>query len=230
MSKPTFYMPYDDQGVGRMFTDWGWEKAASLPVADLVVFTGGEDVTPFLYGEPRHPATYSNMRRDMNEVRIFKLLASDKPKVGICRGGQFLNVMCGGRLWQDVDNHATGFMHMMREVSGAKRTLQVTSTHHQMMIPKGNYELLGVASESTEKANGSRTVKFTPDLDGSKHTDAWLDVEVVYYPEHNALCYQPHPEYSYVKGNDENESFFMEMLHKHVLPDDVKKLLDKEKK
>lgn len=55
--------------------------------ADLAVFSGGEDITPALYGRKPHPTTYSNALRDgreMDEFRIANELGI--PLVGICRG------------------------------------------------------------------------------------------------------------------------------------------------
>jgi len=40
--------------------------------ADLVLFTGGEDVTPALYGESENPRTGNNLDRDMKELEEFK--------------------------------------------------------------------------------------------------------------------------------------------------------------
>jgi hypothetical protein len=44
----------------------------TLKSADLVLFTGGEDVDPSLYGEPKHPFTGSNLERDLYEQKIYK--------------------------------------------------------------------------------------------------------------------------------------------------------------
>lgn len=55
--------------------------------ADLVIFTGGEDVDPSLYNEPRHPRTSSNITRDIREKDIYEYCLDKKiPMLGICRG------------------------------------------------------------------------------------------------------------------------------------------------
>ena len=95
-----------------MFRRYGWEIAKSYDEADLLQYTGGEDVSPSLYGRTKHPRSYINRERDMRERIIFlRALKDGKPQAGICRGGQFLNVMCGGSLWQDVNNHAIAGKH-----------------------------------------------------------------------------------------------------------------------
>ena len=39
--------------------------------AEVVLFTGGEDVSPSLYGCKKHPTTYCNPGRDRAEKEIF---------------------------------------------------------------------------------------------------------------------------------------------------------------
>lgn len=89
-----------------MFKNEGWNIAPSIEEADLVQFTGGSDVFPRLYGEPPHRTTSYNEGRDEKEKQIYELAQElGIPCAGICRGGQFLNVMNHGRMFQDVDNH-----------------------------------------------------------------------------------------------------------------------------
>lgn len=58
-----------------------------LEDAQLVVFTGGEDVTPSLYGCKKHRTTYSNLKRDQDEQAIFNKIDPKKQVcLGICRG------------------------------------------------------------------------------------------------------------------------------------------------
>ena len=104
-----------------------------LEDAQLVVFTGGEDVTPSLYGCRKHRTTYSNLRRDKAEQAIFNKIDPNKQVcLGICRGSQFLCVMNGGKLVQNITNHATGFTH---GITDGDKVYQITSTHHQMQYP-----------------------------------------------------------------------------------------------
>lgn len=74
-----------------------------LPEVDIVLFDGGADVHPLLYSGVFHKTIQTNIGRDWNERIIFEFYR-DKPTLfaGICRGAQFLNVMCGGNLWADL--------------------------------------------------------------------------------------------------------------------------------
>jgi gamma-glutamyl-gamma-aminobutyrate hydrolase PuuD len=120
--------------------------------ADIVIFTGGEDVDPSLYNELRHPSTYSNIDRDKKELEAFKICAALDTKlvIGICRGAQFLCVANGGKLVQDVENHSITSTHPLipTENTVDKKVYQITSTHHQMQYPYDmspkDYEVLYV--------------------------------------------------------------------------------------
>src|SRR5690606_5736000 len=72
----------------------------------MLVFTGGHDVDPALYGEPVGEYTSCNKKRDILESTIYSCYRNF-PKIGVCRGAQFLTVMNGGGLIQHVNNHTT---------------------------------------------------------------------------------------------------------------------------
>jgi len=182
-----------------------WWLVDNIEDADLVQFTGGADVSPMLYNEKSLPTTNVNTERDIYERDIFSLaLSLGKATAGICRGGQFLHVMNGGRLWQDVDGHLGNHEAVFEEnvwlddyqnknLKSATKSedgrFQVTSTHHQMMkIPVcGNGNVLLTSSISMYKRSGDGEVRCV--VGKSK------DVECVYYSKTRSLCYQPHPEY-----------------------------------
>ena len=71
---------------------------------DGVLFTGGHDVSPALYGEEALPVCGACCpARDEMERQLFSLLwAQDKPMLGICRGLQLFNALLGGTLYQDL--------------------------------------------------------------------------------------------------------------------------------
>lgn len=167
----------------RMFVQNGFTIVPLLggDDPDLVQFTGGEDVDPSLYGDARHPSTHSNPSRDSRESHVYRSYVGKAVLAGICRGGQFLNVMNGGSMYQHVDGHykSHGALDLL---SGEK--VEVTSCHHQMMIPNDKAELLLSAEESQVKWKGQ-----------TKETKVFGDVEALYYPETRSLCFQPHPEY-----------------------------------
>jgi GMP synthase-like glutamine amidotransferase len=197
----------------RMFKDAGWEIEESEPVhAMLVQFTGGEDVTPELYGHKPHKSTGNNPNRDRYEQALFMYLKQcGIAMAGICRGSQFLNVMCGGTLWQDVDKHATAKGHRAWDVKTGKE-FHVTSTHHQMMSPSKDAQIVAVANEATSLDKMMPlTAKHDAIINYPKNPNAFfpyknssnvyqqrhaLDTEAVWYEEQRVFCFQPHPEFN----------------------------------
>lgn len=78
-------------------------KKERFPEVDVVFFDGGADVHPAYYGEQIHEKTVANPVRDWAEHIVFKhYWRTNAVFAGICRGSQFLNVMCGGDLHQDL--------------------------------------------------------------------------------------------------------------------------------
>lgn len=177
-----------------------WEDGMDQP--DLVLFTGGADVSPNLYGEI-NLASHNDPKRDQLEILIFEEYLNKVPLVGICRGGQFLNVMSGGSMYQDVDGHCNG-NHVLVDLL-TDSTHEVTSTHHQMMRPNNDGYIVAVATESTSALIPVDGVLLHAEYKVLPHDD----IEVVYYKKTNALCFQPHPEY---QGAKQTEKYFFELL------------------
>lgn len=183
-----------------MFRANGW-NVTNFDEAEYVQFTGGEDVTPSLYGEDNHQYTSNNPRRDGFELEVYRRATEQgKKKLGICRGSQFLSVMSGHSLWQHVDNHAVGGGHIAF-VEETEEAVKVSSTHHQMIRLDGTtpYKLLMSARLSTQKEHGAR------DVDKPVLED--VDVESVFFPEANALSFQPHPEF-FTKNHECQRTYF----------------------
>ena len=107
------------------------------------------------------------------------------PMFGVCRGAQFLHVMNGGKLWQDIDNHVGD--HAIYDVK-AKRTLQtVSSVHHQACISnKANgMEVIAVSHIARNRWQNER-IKVPGQME---------DIEAFWYPDTVCFGVQGHPEY-----------------------------------
>lgn len=173
-----------DYAIKQMFLRRGWEVVSSIDEnTDLIQFTGGEDVDPSYYGQTKHPATYSNPARDAREVLVYNEWVGKIPMAGICRGGQLLNVLNGGGMWQHVSNHGIRGTHEAVDVATGNPVM-VTSTHHQMMIPSTKGKVLMTAKLAQVKQTPTDTVTGLGEL----------DTEAVLYSGTRSLCYQPHPE------------------------------------
>ena len=80
-------------------------------VIDGLLFTGGQDISPSLYGEEKSdlckPACEE---RDIMESLLFSMavMGMDMPAFGICRGIQLFNALLGGTLYQDLPAECRG--------------------------------------------------------------------------------------------------------------------------
>jgi gamma-glutamyl-gamma-aminobutyrate hydrolase PuuD len=157
--------------------------------ADIVMFTGGEDVDPSFYEEPKGRLTRSNIHRDMEEQnQFFAAMSYDKPMIGICRGAQFLCVMAGGRLVQHQQDSLVG-NHLIITRDGVE--LKMTSSHHQAMYP---YDMKTEEYEVIAWTEGISNIHW--DGDNKEISDKpFKEVEIAYFPKYMALGIQGHPEW-----------------------------------
>lgn len=181
--------------VGSKFlNDADWIDGAVLEPelidADLVVFTGGADVSPGFYDEPRNPKTYCNPQRDYNELAAFETaVAHGIPMVGICRGAQLTCALSGGRLIQHQENRFA--RHPILTIDGSE--YEITSCHHQAMYPydmsKDDYKIMAW----TEDPYRSRMHENGLCVEISDKP--FKEVEIAYFPKTRALGIQGHPEW-----------------------------------
>lgn len=186
-----------NMAIAAMFHDAGWRGTRELLDADLIVFTGGADINPELYHEKKIPQVrYVDDKRDSVEIKEFEAGKEfGIPMVGICRGAQFLNVMNGGRLWQDVDKHTVS--HMCQDLRTGE-TFTTTSTHHQMMRPTQTALIVAAAVKEQGDLSSISTLKRCEGMNvipGANAVGANIDPEVVWYEDTLSLCFQGHPEY-----------------------------------
>lgn len=162
-----------------------FDTTNNLESADVVLYTGGSDVSPSMYGEELGSHTYSDSQRDLKERKLYDLsLSKGKKFLGICRGAQFLCVMAGGKLVQHTTGHGGMRYHKTKTKDG--QIIPMNTLHHQMMRPeKTKHDLvawtLGLSSVY---------------LDGDdKHIPNVLkEPEIVYFHDIKALGIQCHPE------------------------------------
>ena len=103
---PTMYVEAIDAAGGRPLlvppSEDGVEE--TLDALDGLLFSGGSDVDPDVYGAEPHPETNGTRpQRDAGELALLKAaLERDMPVLAVCRGSQVLNVALGGDLVQHL--------------------------------------------------------------------------------------------------------------------------------
>lgn len=112
------------------------EARVSCEAFDGVLFTGGEDVDPELYGEQ---IKYDNVkvnraRDDFERALLDGAMKSGLPILGICRGTQMINVRFGGTLYQDLKNDRPLELDHKQQGSRSEPTHSVTVTEPDSLL------------------------------------------------------------------------------------------------
>lgn len=201
-------------GASKHYMNWmQGELVNDMEKADLVVFTGGEDVSPFFYNRKSHPTTSASSYRDKYERGEFiKAQELNKHCIGICRGSQFLCVMSNGILVQDQENPS--YIHPINTYDG--KIINISSTHHQaqfpFLLPENEYKILGWTNGASDYHWGQ---SYQEELNPPK------ECEIVYYSKTKCLGIQGHPED--IMDYQETIDYLRDLLDKFMM-DELQKL------
>jgi putative glutamine amidotransferase len=103
---PTMYLEAIERAGGRPLLIPPSEDGVdeTLDALDGLLFSGGSDLDPDVYGAEPHPETNGvRPQRDVGELALLTAaLARDMPVLAVCRGSQVLNVALGGDLVQHL--------------------------------------------------------------------------------------------------------------------------------
>ena len=170
-----------------------------VSLCDGFLFTGGQDVSPELYGEKSRAACGEICEnRDAFEQRLFaQALEQDKPMLGICRGIQFFNACLGGTLYQDLPTEYPS------EVAHVMRPPYDQTVHSVALLPGTPLSaLLGMAELGVNSYHHQAIKILAPGLGEMARSEDGL-VEAVYLPDKTFVrAVQWHPEFSF--RTDEN--------------------------
>jgi putative glutamine amidotransferase len=161
---------------------------------DGFLFTGGHDVNPNLYGQEKSDRCGKICDiRDRMETYIFReaVLNRNKPALGICRGIQFINVLLGGSLYQDIPTELPG------AINHAQRAPYDVPAHSVRLLPGSPlYELVGKERLNVNSSHHQGINKAAENLKIMAVADDGL-TEAIYMPDHPYLwAVQWHPEFS----------------------------------
>ncbi len=163
---------------------------ALFDTLDAVLFPGGADIQPSLYGEEPHPTVDApDPSLDETELALARwALDEAKPILGICRGQQLLNVAGGGTLVQDIPSELPGALKHRVEPRSAL-------AHHISVEPDSRLaELLGATELEVNSlhhqavedvAPGFIVTARAPDgvIEGLERLDHPFAVSVQFHPE-----------------------------------------------
>lgn len=212
----------------------------TLEEADLVVFSGGADINPALYGDPVHPMTHYSSQRDHLEWEAMKKAVALNKKIwGTCRGAQLMCAYNGGKLIQHMSHPS---YHMFTNVTDGNQ-YPITSAHHQMLDIRQielSYSVLGYTKGLSRYHFNGHEQDITGQMEtrtegpGRNALRYVMEPEIVYfrtmanrssgYPPSTSqgLCIQGHPEWM-LRGGDPAEertiTLLRNMLNKFMDPE-----------
>ncbi len=181
---------------------------AQIDACDGILLCGGMDIHPIYYGEePHEKLGFVSSREDDYQIKVARItLNRHIPILGICRGHQLLNIVCGGTLYQDIS-----------EVP--KNTIK----HEQMSKRYEPYHSINIEKNSKlEKILGSSTLvnslhhQCIKELGKGLRATAFAKdgiIEAIEMPDRDfVMGFQWHPEEMAMHRNEEMLDIFKEFI------------------
>jgi len=158
---------------------------------DGILFTGGNDLDPALYGEARHPKAIP-IDPDRQKFELALLAEVEKrrtPALGVCCGSQLMNVYRGGSLIQFLPDEARdGALEHRKIGTELKRHPVKVDTQTQLGSAIGQSEISvnSYHKQSVRKiGRGLKIVATAPDgvIEGFEDPSLPLFAAVQWHPE-----------------------------------------------
>ena len=188
---------------------------AQVDVCDGILLCGGMDIHPIYYGEePHEKLEFVNSKEDDYQIKVARMsLNLHKPILGICRGHQLLNIVCGGTLYQD-----------MSEVP------RCTIKHNQISKRYEPYHSINIEKDSKlEKILGTSTLvnslhhQCIKELGTGLRATAYSKdgvIEAIEMPDRDfVMGFQWHPEEMAMHRNENMLEIFKEFVRKSTKPE-----------
>lgn len=158
---------------------------------DGLLFAGGADLSPELYGAEQNPAT-TGVRPDRDAAESALLaaaLARDLPVLGVCRGMQLLVAHAGGSLHQHLPDVVGHEGHRPEPGAYGRHGVQLTpgSLAHRALgdrVTVASYHHQGVASAGSATTSGCCTTDGT--IEAVELADRRFALGVLWHPEVDA--------------------------------------------
>lgn len=157
----------------------------NLDAFDLIVFSGGEDISPTLYRDDYEPGFdyIYNAERDTSDYLLMRYcIDNDIPTLAICRGMQMLAIASGLTLIEDIPttypnledihrwNNGDYSFHGITKADGTI-IAEVASAHHQAISFEDGFSL-------------NITETCGPIIEGIIRSDKHMIIGVQYHPEY----------------------------------------------
>jgi putative glutamine amidotransferase len=153
----------------------------------IMVFEGGGDVSPKLYGEENQHSYGISTNRDMWEQACYETAKEfNIPVIGICRGHQLIAALEGGALYQDIGRQV-GMGHSSRhQIKYTEFAKECDFFDLMQSCPTGSpYVVNSLHHQAVKRLPGNAKLLAVNERDGV--------VEALWYP--HGITVQWHPEF-----------------------------------
>lgn len=183
------------------------DRAAIVQMAQMCdgfLLTGGQDVSPQIYGERPGAlcGTPCDARDAMEKILLQEALRQDLAVLGICRGIQFINAALGGTLYQDLPaEHPSAVEHHQ------KPPYHLPIHEVRVVGDSPLHQLLNRDTLSVNSYHHQAVKKLAEPLTAMAYSEDDL-VEAVYMKSQRFVwAVQWHPEFSYTTDSSSREIF-----------------------
>jgi gamma-glutamyl-gamma-aminobutyrate hydrolase PuuD len=195
---------------------------ANIKEYGLVIFPGGEDIDPNIYGQRNNHSYGINTKRDDIEIKIYNACKSmrNMKMFGVCRGHQLILALSGCPLIQDIGlehNDVHNSPHVLEftnkfELTGTLAEVfpKVTNSLHHQAATVEMVNRTGAATiiasykgivEASVRNNRILTTQFHPEfMQGTQGFFDWLTSDFIHYGFDVFLEMNP-------KSSDEEDTF-----------------------
>ncbi len=198
---------YADQIKAKNFA--ATNVASVMEGIDGVFMTGGEDISPSLYGTPAKEANHGeeiNAARDISDYTLEAYcIEKDIPMLAVCRGEQMMGIVSGASLIQDIPDYFSAQdrayfdTHRMPadapDQTYARHDVELTRTDSQLYRIVGSGSLANVSSwhhqaiaslEGTGLIETAKTVTNGVEIiEGIENPSKTFCVAVQFHPEND---------------------------------------------
>lgn len=165
--------------------------AKQLELIDVLILSGGCDISPAVYGEEPSPLLGSlNSERDSYELMLVKMAhAQQIPIFGICRGLQLINVAFGGTLYQDLSQRQGSW-------TGHKQQVKADEPVHNIKIADSSmlYAIVGKNNLESNSFHHQGIKQLAPEFTANAWSEDGLIEGIEKHGPAPILGVQWHPE------------------------------------
>lgn len=162
-----------------------------LSMCSGLLLTGGQDVSPQMYGEETSPhcGEICEERDRMDRRLLISAIGMDIPVLGICRGLQLMNAALGGTLYQDLPSEYQSHVnHVMTPPydRGVHRVSVLSGTPLAVMLGEGEIAVNSYHHQAVkEPASCLKTMAISEDglIEGMYMPGKRFIVGVQWHPE-----------------------------------------------